>query len=90
MTKAKSYFDRVIEILKQEKKSMNVKEIMEKMDAFPGEETDRKYNLLEMFPYKINYVISALKKGLKQGLIKKIENPTAKTLYKDHFYCLSH
>lgn len=35
---------------------------------------------------KLCHVIDALKKGIELGTIEKIENPGAKTLYKDHYY----
>ena len=69
-----TYLDIIIELLSLSAVAQNVDEIMEG---------------LELPKYKINPVISGLKRGIKKGKIIKIPNKYAKTLYKDHHYTLA-
>ena len=69
-----TYLDNILDILVQDSdKRLNVPQILKALGK-PD--------------YKMVYVIFALKKGIAQNLIKKIENPDAKNMYKDHFYSL--
>ena len=70
-----TYLKRILAVLDTDRKSqMDVPKILEEIGAFRC---------------KMCYVIDALKRGIREGKIVRIDNPNTKTLYKYHFYILN-
>ena len=79
-----TYLESVTDLLGAAGRPLNVTEILENMVVPPSR------SVYGRMPRGVmDDVIKALKRGIARSEIRKITNPRAKTLYKDHHYTLT-